>query len=79
MSAVPSGNRALLTPHPAVLQHIPMPVLYGVFLHMGVAALNSIQVSRGCAGGAGGGCFGDEGVCSIPALTAQQSLDFSSA
>ncbi|NWR40329.1 S4A4 protein, partial [Tachuris rubrigastra] len=27
-----------------VLKHIPMPVLYGVFLHMGVAALNSIQV-----------------------------------
>ncbi|NXW86815.1 S4A4 protein, partial [Alopecoenas beccarii] len=26
-----------------VLKHIPMPVLYGVFLHMGVAALNSIQ------------------------------------
>ncbi|XP_027744449.1 anion exchange protein 4 [Empidonax traillii] len=26
------------------LQHIPMPVLYGVFLHMGVAALNSIQL-----------------------------------
>ncbi|NXK66030.1 S4A4 protein, partial [Sylvietta virens] len=27
-----------------VLKHIPMPVLYGVFLHMGVAALNSIQL-----------------------------------
>ncbi|NXI98440.1 S4A4 protein, partial [Psophia crepitans] len=27
-----------------ILKHIPMPVLYGVFLHMGVAALNSIQV-----------------------------------
>ncbi|NXO79371.1 S4A4 protein, partial [Sitta europaea] len=27
-----------------VLKHIPMPVLYGVFLHMGVMALNSIQV-----------------------------------
>uniref|UniRef100_A0A8B9RR95 Anion exchange protein n=1 Tax=Accipiter nisus TaxID=211598 RepID=A0A8B9RR95_9AVES len=30
-----------------VLKHIPMPVLYGVFLHMGVSALNSIQVSGG--------------------------------
>ncbi|NWZ58524.1 S4A4 protein, partial [Haliaeetus albicilla] len=28
-----------------VLKHIPMPVLYGVFLHMGVAALNSIQLT----------------------------------
>ncbi|KAM7101338.1 anion exchange protein 4 [Ciconia maguari] len=27
-----------------ILKHIPMPVLYGVFLHMGVAALNSIQL-----------------------------------
>ncbi|NWI91078.1 S4A4 protein, partial [Pitta sordida] len=27
-----------------VLKHIPMPVLYGVFLHMGMAALNSIQL-----------------------------------
>ncbi|NXR47856.1 S4A4 protein, partial [Hippolais icterina] len=27
-----------------VLQHIPMPVLYGVFLHMGTTALNSIQL-----------------------------------
>ncbi|NWH62853.1 S4A4 protein, partial [Geococcyx californianus] len=26
-----------------ILKHIPMPVLYGVFLHMGVAALNSVQ------------------------------------
>uniref|UniRef100_A0A8C3QT76 Anion exchange protein n=1 Tax=Cyanoderma ruficeps TaxID=181631 RepID=A0A8C3QT76_9PASS len=26
-----------------VLEHIPMPVLYGVFLHMGATALNSIQ------------------------------------
>ncbi|NWR21207.1 S4A4 protein, partial [Emberiza fucata] len=28
-----------------VLKHIPMPVLYGVFLHMGVTALNSIQLT----------------------------------
>ncbi|NXR02169.1 S4A4 protein, partial [Sagittarius serpentarius] len=28
-----------------VLKHIPMPVLYGVFLHMGVAALNNIQLT----------------------------------
>ncbi|NXX54999.1 S4A4 protein, partial [Scopus umbretta] len=28
-----------------ILKHIPMPVLYGVFLHMGVAALNSIQLT----------------------------------
>uniref|UniRef100_A0A8B9M2N9 Anion exchange protein n=1 Tax=Accipiter nisus TaxID=211598 RepID=A0A8B9M2N9_9AVES len=28
-----------------VLKHIPMPVLYGVFLHMGVSALNSIQLT----------------------------------
>ncbi|NWS09488.1 S4A4 protein, partial [Motacilla alba] len=27
-----------------VLKHIPMPVLYGAFLHMGVTALNSIQL-----------------------------------
>ncbi|NXP10087.1 S4A4 protein, partial [Thinocorus orbignyianus] len=27
-----------------ILKHIPMPVLYGVFLHMGLVALNSIQV-----------------------------------
>uniref|UniRef100_A0A8B9DYM8 Anion exchange protein n=1 Tax=Anser cygnoides TaxID=8845 RepID=A0A8B9DYM8_ANSCY len=26
-----------------ILKYIPMPVLYGVFLHMGVVALNSIQ------------------------------------
>lgn len=75
-SAAPSGSRTLLTPHPAVLQHIPMPVLYGVFLYMGVAALNSIQVSRGCTQGAGGSCFEGEGVRSIPV---QQSRDFSSA
>ncbi|XP_027498953.1 anion exchange protein 4 [Corapipo altera] len=54
-----------------VLKHIPMPVLYGVFLHMGVAALNSIQVRGGCTGAAGGGCFGDQGVCSAPAPTAE--------
>ncbi|KAM8798912.1 anion exchange protein 4 [Eudromia elegans] len=29
-----------------VLKHIPMPVLYGVFLHMGVAALSSIQLTE---------------------------------
>ncbi|KAM6122960.1 anion exchange protein 4 [Phoenicopterus ruber ruber] len=28
-----------------ILKHIPMPVLYGVFLHMGVVALNSIQLT----------------------------------
>ncbi|NXD64025.1 S4A4 protein, partial [Eolophus roseicapillus] len=28
-----------------ILKHIPMPVLYGVFLYMGVAALNSIQLT----------------------------------
>ncbi|NXN48611.1 S4A4 protein, partial [Rynchops niger] len=28
-----------------LLKHIPMPVLYGVFLHMGVVALNSIQLT----------------------------------
>lgn len=27
------------------LQFIPMPVLYGVFLYMGVASLNGVQVS----------------------------------
>ncbi|NXX42057.1 S4A4 protein, partial [Tricholaema leucomelas] len=27
-----------------ILKHVPMPVLYGVFLHMGVAALSSIQL-----------------------------------
>ncbi|XP_056205139.1 LOW QUALITY PROTEIN: anion exchange protein 4 [Falco biarmicus] len=28
-----------------ILKYIPMPVLYGVFLHMGVEALNSIQLT----------------------------------
>lgn len=28
-----------------VPQFIPMPVLYGVFLYMGVASLNGVQVS----------------------------------
>ncbi|XP_039934034.1 anion exchange protein 4 [Hirundo rustica] len=28
----------------SLLKYIPMPVLYGVFLHMGVTALNSIQL-----------------------------------
>lgn len=27
------------------LQHIPMPVLYGVFLYMGITSLRGIQVS----------------------------------
>lgn len=30
----------------AVLQFIPMPVLYGVFLYMGVSSLKGIQVSH---------------------------------
>ena len=29
-----------------VFQFIPMPVLYGVFLYMGVASLNGVQVGR---------------------------------
>uniref|UniRef100_A0A8B9PTG9 Anion exchange protein n=1 Tax=Apteryx owenii TaxID=8824 RepID=A0A8B9PTG9_APTOW len=29
-----------------ILKYIPMPVLYGVFLHMGVVALNSIQFTE---------------------------------
>ncbi|KAM9531482.1 anion exchange protein 4 isoform 1-T1 [Guaruba guarouba] len=37
-----TGLSVLMAP---VLKHIPMPVLYGVFLHMGVAALNSIQLT----------------------------------
>lgn len=32
-----------------VLQFIPMPVLYGVFLYMGVASLNGVQVSLTCS------------------------------
>lgn len=28
-----------------ILQFIPMPVLYGVFLYMGVASLNGVQVN----------------------------------
>ncbi|CAM4601375.1 unnamed protein product [Caretta caretta] len=35
-----TGVSVFLAP---VLKYIPMPVLYGVFLYMGVAALNSIQ------------------------------------
>lgn len=31
---------------PCALQFIPMPVLYGVFLYMGVASLNGVQVSE---------------------------------
>lgn len=34
-------SKALL---PSLFQYIPMPVLYGVFLYMGVASLNGIQV-----------------------------------
>lgn len=30
-----------------LIQYIPMPVLYGVFLYMGVASLNGIQVQLG--------------------------------
>uniref|UniRef100_A0A8C3T382 Anion exchange protein n=1 Tax=Chelydra serpentina TaxID=8475 RepID=A0A8C3T382_CHESE len=36
-----TGVSVFLAP---VLKYIPMPVLYGVFLYMGVAALNSIQL-----------------------------------
>uniref|UniRef100_A0A8C9EYE7 Anion exchange protein n=1 Tax=Pavo cristatus TaxID=9049 RepID=A0A8C9EYE7_PAVCR len=43
-----------------ILKYIPMPVLYGVFLHMGVAALNSIQVS---------------GAAQIPAVLSLQFTD----
>uniref|UniRef100_A0A8C2TPQ1 Anion exchange protein n=1 Tax=Coturnix japonica TaxID=93934 RepID=A0A8C2TPQ1_COTJA len=35
-----TGVSVFLAP---ILKYIPMPVLYGVFLHMGVVALNSIQ------------------------------------
>lgn len=58
-------------PPPAVLQHVPMPVLYGVFLHMGVAALNTIQVSGGAAGG---DCFGDEGVDTSSSCVAEPGI-----
>ena len=34
-----------------VFQVIPMPVLYGVFLYMGCAALRGMQVSRTIPGG----------------------------
>jgi len=34
------GLSVFLTP---ILKHIPMPVLYGVFLYMGVSALNGLQ------------------------------------
>ena len=33
------------------LQYIPMPVLYGVFLYMGVASLSGIQVGVATAMG----------------------------
>ncbi|KAM4803784.1 electrogenic sodium bicarbonate cotransporter 4 isoform 2-T2 [Urocitellus parryii] len=36
-----TGTSVFLAP---VLKYIPMPVLYGVFLYMGVASLNGIQV-----------------------------------
>uniref|UniRef100_A0A452T0J5 Anion exchange protein n=1 Tax=Ursus maritimus TaxID=29073 RepID=A0A452T0J5_URSMA len=38
-----TGISVFLAP---VLKYIPMPVLYGVFLYMGVASLNGIQVTR---------------------------------
>nr|XP_034957150.1 anion exchange protein 4-like [Zootoca vivipara] len=37
-----TGLSVFLAP---VLKFIPMPVLYGIFLYMGVSALSSIQVS----------------------------------
>nr|KAF6329324.1 solute carrier family 4 member 5 [Pipistrellus kuhlii] len=39
-----TGISVFLAP---VLKYIPMPVLYGVFLYMGVASLNGIQEIRG--------------------------------
>uniref|UniRef100_A0A672M0B7 Anion exchange protein n=1 Tax=Sinocyclocheilus grahami TaxID=75366 RepID=A0A672M0B7_SINGR len=39
-----TGVSVFLAP---VLQYIPMPVLYGVFLYMGVASLHGIQVAVG--------------------------------
>ncbi|KAG8579256.1 hypothetical protein GDO81_010776 [Engystomops pustulosus] len=38
-----TGMSVFLSP---VLKYIPMPVLYGIFLHMGVAALRSIQFTE---------------------------------
>lgn len=35
----------LMLPAFCIPQFIPMPVLYGVFLYMGVASLNGVQVS----------------------------------
>lgn len=35
----------LTSSHIVCSQFIPMPVLYGVFLYMGVASLNGVQVS----------------------------------
>lgn len=35
------GCSVLMT---GILSHIPMPVLYGVFLYMGIAALGGIQL-----------------------------------
>uniref|UniRef100_A0A671YIU4 Anion exchange protein n=1 Tax=Sparus aurata TaxID=8175 RepID=A0A671YIU4_SPAAU len=40
-----TGLSVFLAP---VLQFIPMPVLYGVFLYMGVASLSGIQVDQRC-------------------------------
>lgn len=37
--------KPLITASHLSLQFIPMPVLYGVFLYMGVASLSGIQVS----------------------------------
>uniref|UniRef100_A0A8D2JD07 Anion exchange protein n=1 Tax=Varanus komodoensis TaxID=61221 RepID=A0A8D2JD07_VARKO len=41
-----TGISVFLAP---ILKYIPMPVLYGVFLYMGVASLNGIQVGAGVA------------------------------
>uniref|UniRef100_H1A3Y2 Anion exchange protein n=1 Tax=Taeniopygia guttata TaxID=59729 RepID=H1A3Y2_TAEGU len=51
---VPGGQRVtgiivfVLTAGPCPILYIPMPVLYGVFLYMGVASLNGIQFWDRC-------------------------------
>lgn len=42
-----ASHMTLITPFIVLCapQFIPMPVLYGVFLYMGVASLNGVQVS----------------------------------
>jgi HCO3- transporter family len=44
-SSVKKKKKCLITLE-LVLRHVPLPVLYGIFLYMGVNVLKSIQVPK---------------------------------